>query len=73
MSQIVALESVIDRNVKEAVLTANETLKRKLTVSETRKIVEKRARELRLEHEEKEDFTFSDHVKFILCLTRACK
>jgi len=47
MSHIVALESVIARNIKEAVLTANEMLKRKLTVSETRKIVEKRARELK--------------------------
>jgi ParB family chromosome partitioning protein len=47
MSHIVALESVIERNIKEAVLTANEILKRKLTVSETRKIVEKRARELK--------------------------
>jgi len=47
MSHIVALESVIDRNIKEAVLSVNEILKRKLTVSETRKIVEKRARELK--------------------------
>jgi len=47
MSHIVALESVIDRNIKEAVLTVNEILNRKLTVSETRKIVEKRVRELK--------------------------
>jgi len=47
MSHIVALESVIDRNIKEAVLTINEILNRKLTVAETRKIVEKRARELK--------------------------
>jgi len=47
MSHIIALESVIDRNIKEAVLTANEILQRKLTVSETRKITEKRAEELK--------------------------
>ncbi|KPV63527.1 MAG: Nucleoid occlusion protein [Candidatus Bathyarchaeota archaeon BA2] len=47
MSHIVALESVIDRNIKEAVLTVNEILKRKLTVSETRKIANKRAKELK--------------------------
>ena len=47
ISHIVALESVIDRNIKEAVLTANEILERKLAVSETRKITEKRARELK--------------------------
>lgn len=47
VSHIMALESVIDRNIKEAVLAANEILQRKLTVSETRKITEKRAKELR--------------------------
>jgi len=47
MSHIVALESAIDRNIKEAVLTINEILNRKLTVAETRRIVEKRARELK--------------------------
>ena len=47
MSHIVALESVIDRNIKEAVLTVNEILNRKLTVSETRKIAKKRAKELK--------------------------
>jgi len=47
MSHIVALESVIDRNIKETVLTINEILKRKLTVSETRKIANKRAKELK--------------------------
>ena len=47
MSHIVALESVIDRNIKEAVLTINEILKRKLTVAETRKIANKRAKELK--------------------------
>lgn len=47
MSHIVALEGVVDRNIKEAVLTNNEILNRKLTVAETRKIVEKRARELK--------------------------
>jgi len=47
LSHIKALESVIGRNVKEAVLTAKEILKRKLTVSDTRKIAEKRARELK--------------------------
>jgi len=47
VSHIAALESVIDRNIKEAALAVNEILERKLTVSETRKIVEKRARELK--------------------------
>jgi len=47
MSHIVALESAIERNIKEAALTVNEILERKLTVSETRKIVEKRVRELK--------------------------
>jgi len=47
MSHIIALESVIDRNIKEAVLTVNEVLKRKLTVAETRKIANKRAKELK--------------------------
>ncbi len=47
MSHIVALESVIGRNIKEAVLTINEILNRKLTVAETRKIANKRAKELK--------------------------
>ena len=42
LSHIVALESVIERNIKEAVLTAKEILERKLTASETRKITQKR-------------------------------
>ena len=47
MSHIAALESVIDRNIKEAMLTINEILNRKLTVAETRKIANKRAKELK--------------------------
>jgi ParB/RepB/Spo0J family partition protein len=47
MSHIVALESVIGRNIKEAVLTVNQIFERKLTVSETRKISEKREQELK--------------------------
>jgi len=47
MSHIAALESVIARNIKEAVLTVNEILNRKLTVDETRKIANKRAKELK--------------------------
>ena len=47
LSHIIALESVIDRNIKEAVLTANEILQRRLTRSETEKIVKKRDRELK--------------------------
>jgi len=47
ISHIAALKSVIDRNIKEAVLTINEILKRKLTVAETRKIANKRAKELK--------------------------
>lgn len=47
MSHIVALESVIGRNIKEAAITIKEILKRKLTVSETRKIANKRAKELK--------------------------
>ena len=47
MSHVKALESVIGRNIKEAVLTINEILERRLTVSETRKITQKRERELK--------------------------
>jgi ParB family chromosome partitioning protein len=47
VSHIVALESVIDRNIKEAILTAKEILERKLTVPETRKITQKREEELK--------------------------
>jgi len=47
ISHIVALESVIERNVKEAIITANQILERKLTASETQKIVQKRKRELK--------------------------
>lgn len=47
LSHIVALESVIGRNIKEAVLTAKEILERKLTVPETRKITQKREQELK--------------------------
>ncbi|MDH5624266.1 MAG: ParB/RepB/Spo0J family partition protein [Candidatus Bathyarchaeota archaeon] len=47
MSHIIALENVINRNIKEAVLFVNQILERKLTVSETRKIAKKRAWELR--------------------------
>jgi hypothetical protein len=46
LSHMVALESVIERNIKEAVLTAKEILERKLTASETRKITKKREDEL---------------------------
>ena len=46
-SHIIALENVINRNIKEAVLFVNQILERKLTVSETRKIAKKRAWELR--------------------------
>lgn len=44
MSHIAALESVIGKNMEEAVLAAREILNRKLTVAETKKIV--RAREM---------------------------
>jgi ParB family chromosome partitioning protein len=47
ISHIKALEEVIGRNIKEAALTINEILKRKLTVSETRKITKKREKELK--------------------------
>ena len=47
ISHIIALESVISRNIKEAVPAVNQILERKLTVSETRKIIQKRARELK--------------------------
>jgi len=47
MSHIVALERVIDRNLKEAVFTANEILQRKLTVPETQEIIKKRTQELK--------------------------
>ncbi len=47
MSHIKALESAIDRNIKEAVLAVNQILERKLTVSETKRIIQKRERELK--------------------------
>ena len=47
VSHMIALENVINRNVKEAVLFVSQILERKLTVSETRKIAKKRAWELR--------------------------
>ena len=47
VSHMITLESVINRNIEEAVLTVNQILERKLTVSETRKITKKRARELK--------------------------
>ena len=47
MSHMIALENVINRNIKEAVLFMNQILERKLTVTETRKIAKKRAWELR--------------------------
>ncbi len=47
MSHIIALENVINRNIKEARHFVNQILERKLTVSETRKIAKKRAWELR--------------------------
>lgn len=47
MSHIVALEDVIGRNIKEALLNVNQILERKLTVSEMRRITEKREQELR--------------------------
>jgi ParB family chromosome partitioning protein len=47
MSHIKALESAIDRNIKEAVIAINQILERKLTVSETKKIIRKRERELK--------------------------
>ncbi len=53
ISHMIALENVINRNIKEAVLTANQILERKLTVSETRKITKKRALELKAKIGEK--------------------
>ncbi len=53
MSHMIALENVINRNIKEAVLFVNQILERKLTVSETRKIAKKRAWELRARVDEK--------------------
>jgi ParB family chromosome partitioning protein len=47
VSHIIALESVIERNIKEAVLTAKQILERKLTVPETRKLTQKREEELK--------------------------
>jgi len=47
MSHIAALESVIARNIKEAALIVNEILKRRLTVSETRKMTRRREEELK--------------------------
>lgn len=47
MSHIIALENVINRNIKEAAHFVSQILERKLTVSETRKIAKKRAWELR--------------------------
>ncbi len=47
MSHIKTLESAIDRNIKEAVLAVNQILERKLTLSETKRIIQKRERELK--------------------------
>jgi ParB/RepB/Spo0J family partition protein len=47
VSHMIALEKVINRNIKEAVLFVNQILERKLTVSETRKIAKNRAWKLR--------------------------
>ncbi len=47
VSHIKALENVIDRNIKEAALAVTQILERKLTVSETKRIVKKRERELK--------------------------
>jgi ParB/RepB/Spo0J family partition protein len=47
MSHIKALESTIDRNIKEAVLAVNQILERKLTLSETKRIIQKREQELK--------------------------
>lgn len=53
MSHMIALEKVINRNIKEAILFTNQILERKLTVSETRKIAKKRAWELRARIDER--------------------
>lgn len=53
ISHIMALKKVIERNIKEAVFTANEILKKKLTTSETRKIVEKREKKFKARVDEK--------------------
>ena len=47
ISHLIALEKVINRNIKEATLFMNQILERRLTVTETRKIAKKRAWELR--------------------------
>ncbi len=52
ISHIIALESVIGRNIKEAVLAVNQILERKLTVPETRKIIQKREQELKAKVDE---------------------
>jgi len=52
MSHMVALESVIGRNIDEALAVINEVLRRRLTLAETRKIVREREEkfmEMRLE------------------------
>jgi len=52
MSHMVALESVIGRNIDEALAVINEVLRRRLTLAETRKIVrerEEKVMEMRLE------------------------
>jgi len=52
MSHIVALESAIGRSVDEALAVINEVLRRRLTLSETRKIIkerEEKVMEMRLE------------------------
>ncbi|UCD26026.1 MAG: ParB/RepB/Spo0J family partition protein [Candidatus Bathyarchaeota archaeon] len=47
ISHLMALEKVINRNIKEAKLFLNQILERRLTVAETRRIAKKRAWELR--------------------------
>ncbi len=52
ISHLMALEKVINRNIKEAKIFMNQILERRLTVTETRKIAKKRAWELRAQVDE---------------------
>jgi ParB family chromosome partitioning protein len=47
ISHLIALESAIGRNSREAVLAINQILEKKLTVSETRKVIQKRDEEIK--------------------------
>lgn len=47
ISHLIALESAIGRNIREATLAINQILEKKLTVSETKKVIQERNEEIK--------------------------